>query len=112
MRITGIESLILVNTDNKATTSLCTPGEEIDFRLTGDGLQTSNGRKLWEVDTAPNYVSLTPSGEGSMDMVTGWKFPTRKTYKSISVELRGSSTSSKVRGLTGVAKFVFTCGTQ
>lgn len=112
MRITGIEALILVNNDNKATTSMCTPGEEIDFKLTGDGLQTSNGRKLWEVDTAPNYVSLNPSGEGSMDMVTGWKFPTRKTYKSISVELRGSSTSSKVRGLTGVAKFVFTCGTQ
>ena len=109
MRITAVESLLLVNSNN-AVTNLCTRGEEVEFKLAGDGLQTSNGRPLWEVDGAAAYVG-TDNSEGTLDKAVGWKIPTRKNLKSISAEFRGNSTSSKVRGLTGTVKFVFTCGT-
>lgn len=109
MRITAIESLLLVNSNNSAT-NLCTRGEEVDFRLAGDGLQTSSGRALWEIADAATYVAADNS-EGSLDKAIGWKLPQRKILKSIAAEFRGSSVSSKVRGLTGTVKFVFTCGT-
>ena len=109
MVITSIDALLQVNSGNNPT-QLCTRGDEVDLRLAGDGLQTSSGRNLWEIDGAASYVA-TDNTEGSLDKATGWKLPTRKNLKSISAEIRGSSTSSKVRGLTGTAKFVFTCGT-
>ncbi|MEO0312824.1 MAG: hypothetical protein RL140_54 [Actinomycetota bacterium] len=109
MRIDSIDGLIQLNNGN-AVTSLCNRGEEVDLKLAGEGLQTSSGRNLWEIEGSASYVA-TDNSEGSLEKATGWKLPTRKNLKSISADIRGNSTSSKVRGLTGTAKFVFTCGT-
>jgi len=110
LKITKIDALIDVATGSETTR--CVRSQEIDFRLSGIGLQSGSGTQLWQASDSSSYVTST-GVTGTFNKYGDYLSLPRNALSVsklvIKFQGRDSSSSPHVSGLTGAVTLEFTC---